>query len=133
MMLHHSPGYRNGTILRLDSQSRDLLNDFCNDNKIAILLTGHIHEIFIENTGVGLPKDDGVGQDTLEIRCGSTLQGTATNNKSLSQTFFVHLLDHGVSGFSWKTHVYERHNGSGPFIQWRTSPSGAAHHPFQVI
>lgn len=72
LCLHHSRAHR-GVLLEIDHDSRDALANFIVEHRVAVLLSGHIHEPPLVKIATAV-NTDGDSADYLEARSGTTTQ-----------------------------------------------------------
>jgi 3',5'-cyclic AMP phosphodiesterase CpdA len=122
LCLHHSLSYR-GNTLEIIEPSRTALNEFIVQNKIAVLLCGHIHRppwvnLFAVVSGTGIQLE------VVEACCGTTTQyDPSIGRKSEPQdayshwenSLFVHRLLDRHGQIHWETELYLE--GRGGFVR----------------
>ncbi len=118
LLLHHAPSYvaQDGT-LEVTAGSRDDLRVFVVQQKITVMLCGHVHEPEI-STFVG--QHQGQKRNVLEARCGTTtqvdslpfgwhnLRGRRPGRKLAANTLLVHRLEFSAGVVHWSVVKYWR-------------------------
>lgn len=117
LVIHHSPANqaRDHRIRR--SALQNLIN-FCNQNSISVVLSGHMHTHMHGNINAG-PHDQPNTQ-FQEIRCGSSLQRTLGTNAN-EQVFLIHEIELVRKSFTWKTRCFMYNQTTEMFVENPTS------------
>lgn len=116
LAVHHSPSSEDN-FLKFEDNSAQKLEEFCQNQGIDVLLTGHVHEPLIP--GVCNPTDDTPIGFATELRTGTSVQGSPPGEgPDRGQCFLVHtieLADEPGWTSSWKVELFER-SGTGDYI-----------------
>jgi hypothetical protein len=128
LLLHHS-WHKRGVFLKISRASRGALNQFLDDERISILLSGHVHTHLIDKIPVGVPSRGEPQRYAWECRCGTTTQidkmsygarsllGQFPQRKWPANSLLVHrITQNPLGGVEWDVQAYVRdRTGFNPF------------------
>jgi hypothetical protein len=117
LLMHHSPSHANGRWkrkLEINPSSRTHLEAFLQQKEISIVLTGHVHQPFVD-----LFKTANGQWAVLEARCGATTardrvpEAWGSTKQIDPNAVMVHRVLEDGGQLSWETRTYLRRNGTG--------------------